>query len=354
MRRILLENTQVGMKLVKPLYSAEGKILLNAGIELNERYIQRLKTLDVSYIYVEDDLTQDIDIPDVVSEQTRVEAVASAKKIFDNVKTDKGIDCGQAKKVANMLVDELRRNQGLLVNFIDMRTRSDYLFSHSVNVCILSIMTGISLGYDELKLRDLGIGALMHDIGKLEISSDILEKTGRLSQEEIAEIKKHPSLGFDILRKNPDISLISAHCAFQHHERHDGSGYPRGLRGEEIHEFARIVAIADVYDALTSDVSYRRAVPVYEALAIIVKAGGTFFDEKLVSCFTENIAVYPIGTVVRLNTNQIGVVVDISHDSKTKPVIRIITNERKEMINELVELDLQKNSRVYIADVVER
>jgi HD-GYP domain-containing protein (c-di-GMP phosphodiesterase class II) len=253
-----------------------------------------------------------------------------------------------------MLVDELRRNQGLLVNFIDMRTRGDYLFSHSVNVCILSIMTGIGLEYDELKLRDLGIGALMHDIGKLEISSDILNKTGRLSQEEVEEIKKHPIYGFETLRRNPDISLMSAHCAFQHHERYDGSGYPRGLTGNGIHEFAHIVAIADVYDALTSDVSYRSAVPVYEALAIILKATGTLFDERLVTCFMENIAVYPIGTVVRLNTNQIGVIVDISRENKTKPVIRIITNEHKEMVNELVEIDLQKNPRVYIADVVER
>jgi HD-GYP domain-containing protein (c-di-GMP phosphodiesterase class II) len=170
-------------------------------------------------------------------------------------------------------------------------------------------MTGISLEYDELKLRDLGVGALLHDIGKIEIDPEILNKSGRLLPEEAVEIKGHPIKGFEILRKNPDISLISAHCAYQHHERFDGSGYPRRLNGEQIHEFAHIVAIADVYDALTSDVSYRRAVPVYEAIAIILKASGTLFDENLVNYFIENIAIYPIGTVVRLNTNQIGVVV---------------------------------------------
>ncbi|HMM21442.1 MAG TPA: HD-GYP domain-containing protein [Selenomonadales bacterium] len=354
MRRILLENIASGMKLAKPLYSADGRILLNAGLELKESYIERLHNLDVSYIYVEDDLTADIEVPDVVSEQARVEAVSTAKTIMDNVKLGKKVDAAQAKKIANNLVDELCRNHGVMVNFVDMRTRSDYLFSHSVSVCILSVLTGISLGYDELKLRDLGVGALLHDVGKTQIAPEILNKTERLSPEEAEEIKQHPAYGFEILRKNPDISLMSAHCAFQHHERFDGSGYPRNLKDAEIHQFAHIVAIADVYDALTSDVAYRRAVPVYEALAIINQASGTYFNPELIEHFVGNIAVYPIGSVVRLSNNQIGVVVDISHEAKNKPVIRILMDENKQRMNKLVEIDLSKNPRLYIADVVER
>jgi HD-GYP domain-containing protein (c-di-GMP phosphodiesterase class II) len=354
MRRILLQNVTAGMKLARPLYSAEGQVLLNAGQDLKERFITRLKELDVTYIYVEDDLTADIDIPDVVSETARIEAVTSAKKIMDNVKVGKLVDSGQAKKVANNLVDELCRNHGTLVNFVDMRTNSDYLFSHSVNVCILSIMTGISLGYDELRLRDLGVGALMHDIGMTQVSQEIQSKAGRLTPAEQLEIKKHTEIGFDILRKNPEISLMSAHCAFQHHERYDGSGYPRKLQNSEIHDFAHIVALADVYDALTSDAAYRKAVPVYEALAIINKASGSFFNPALTDSFTGNIATYPIGTVVRLSTNEIGVVVDVSKDSKNKPVVRVIFDQNKQRISRMVEIDLSKNPQVYIADVVER
>lgn len=354
MRRILLQNITPGMRLAKPLYSADGIVLLNAGIELQDRFIGRLTELDVTYVYVEDALTQDIDIPDVVSEQARVEAVAAAKNIMENVKLGQGVDASQAKKISNMLVDNLCKNHGTLMNFIDMRTRSDYLFSHSVNVCILAIMTGISLGFDELKLRDLGVGALLHDVGETLIPSQIIGKAGRLTPDENAEVKKHPELGFDILRKNPDISLMSAHCAYQHHERFNGCGYPRKLQGNEIHQFAHIVAIADVYDALTSDVAYRNAVPVYEALAIIDKAGGTYFDQELVQAFTDNIAVYPIGSTVRLSNNQIGVVVDISHEAKTKPVVRIIRDENNQPIDKWIEIDLSKNPRMYIADVTER
>lgn len=354
MRRILLENISSGMTLAKPLYSADGLVLLNAGLELTERYVRRLKEMDITYIYIEDDLTQGIDIPDVVSEQARVESIASAKKLMEKVKLGKNIDASSAKKTTNTLVDELCRNHGMLMNFVDMRARTDYLYGHAVNVCILSIMTGISLGYDEIRLRDLGVGALLHDIGKILISQDILNKNGRLTASEIEEIKKHPWLGFEILRKNPDISLISAHCAFQHHERYDGTGYPRGLKGKDIAEYAHIIAIADVYDALTADNTFRPAVSVYEALSIILKAGGTYFDQEIVNRFAENIAVYPIGSVVRLNNNEIGVVVDLSKEYKTRPIIRIFTDQNNRQINQLIEIDLSKNPRLYIADVVER
>jgi HD-GYP domain-containing protein (c-di-GMP phosphodiesterase class II) len=354
MRRILLENITSGMKLARPLYSADGKVLLNAGLELKERYVSRLRDLEVTYVYIEDDLTADIDVPDVVSEQARVEAVANAKQVMDGIKVGRKVDAGQAKKIANTLVDELCRNHGTLVNFVDMRTKTDYLFNHSVSVCILATMTGISLGYDELRLRDLGVGALLHDVGKLVVPQEILGKTDRLTLSELEEIRKHPQYGFDILRKNPDVSLMSAHCAYQHHERYDGSGYPRQLANSDIHQFAHIVALADVYDALTSDVTYRRAVPIYEALAIITKAAGTYFDPELVDHFCGNIAPYPIGSVVRLSNNHIGVVVDMSHESKTKPVVRVIADEHKRRMNKIVEIDLSKNNRLYIADVAER
>ncbi len=343
-----------GMKLARPLYTADGKILLNAGLELKDRYIERLRSLEVTYVYIEDDLTADIDVPDVVSEQARAEAVATAKRVMDQVKLGRKVDAGEAKRIANTLIDELCRSHGTLVNFIDMRTKADYLFSHSVNVCILSTLTGISLGYDELRLRDLGVGALLHDVGKLMVPPEILNKADRLTIAERDEVRRHAEYGFDILRKNPDVSLMSAHCAFQHHERYDGSGYPRSLANSEIHQFAQIVALADVYDALTSDVAYRQAVPVYEALAIITKAAGTYFDPKLVEHFAGNIAPYPIGSVVRLSNNHIGVVVDMSYESKTKPVVRVIADEQKRRMNKIVEIDLAKNSSLYIADVAER
>ena len=299
-------------------------------------------------------LQTDIEVPDIISEKARMEAIVSAKKIMDNVKVGKKIDAGQAKRIANSMVDELCRQKGVMVNFLDMRTRSDYLFSHSVNVCVLAVMTGISLGYDELRLRDLGVGALLHDVGKTKIPAEILNKKYRLNAEELGETRKHCELGFEILRSTPAISLIVAHCAYQHHERYDGSGYPRNLQRDEIHQFAQIVALADVYDALTSDSTYRQAIPVYEALAIINKAAGTLFDPKLVDSFASNIAAYPIGTVVRLNSGEIGVVADISKELKSKPIVRIVIDKNQQTLRTHLEIDLSKTPQFYIADVVER
>lgn len=354
MRRILLENIKTGMRVAKPIYSADGRILLNAGLELRERYIDRLRELDVTYIYIEDELTADVDVPDVISEKARVDAVSTAKQMMDKVKVGKGVDASAAKQMTNTLVDELCRSHGTLVNFVDMRTKADYLFHHSVNVCILSVMTGINLDFDELRLRDLGVGAMLHDVGMTLIDQKLVNKADRATEVELAEIRRHPSLGFDILRKNPDISLMSAHCAYQHHERFDGSGYPRNLHDKKIHQFAQIVALADVYDALTTDASYRKAVPVYEAVAIICRAAGRYFNEEIVEKFVANIAPYPIGSAVRLSNNQVGVVVDITKDFKTKPVVRIIADEHGQRMSQLVEIDLAKNPRLYIADVVER
>lgn len=353
MRRILLNDIAAGMKLARPLYTADGTILLNAGIDLNERFVSRLKEFELSYIYIEDELTQDIDVQDVISEKTRVEAVAAAKSIMENVKLGRGVDGDQAKKIANMLVDELCAKRGTMLNLLDMRTRGDYLFAHAVNVCVLSILTGLNMGYDEIRLRDLGIGALMHDIGKIKIAQDIYDKAQDLSPEEQLEIQKHTEVGFEILRKNPEISILSAHCAFQHHECFDGTGYPRGLKREEIHPYAGIVAIADRYDALINDSPRRRAMPVYEALAIITCAAGTSFDPEIVDNFVKNIAVYPIGSMVHLNNKQVGVVVDFSRENKTKPVVRIIMDENRQHVNTLQEIDLSKNPNVYIASVEE-
>ena len=352
MRRCALQDIQAGMKLARPIYGADGQALLNAGVALRVSYIERLHELDISHIYVEDELTQDIDVPDVVGENVRQEVVMSARAIIEGSRVGQGLDIDRAKKTANLLVDELSRNRGMLVNFTDMRARGDYLFSHVANVCILSIMTGMNLGYDELRLRDLGVGALLHDVGQIFIPQAIIDKKEKLTSEEVQTIRRHPELGFELIRKSPEVSVLSAHCAFQHHERVDGSGYPRGLREDEIHPYAQIVGIADIFDALSSNSVYRRALPPQEALAILQKSSGHLFSAEPVQAFCDNIAVYPVGSLVRLNTQQIGVVVDISRAAKTRPVVRIVLDELNQRVERFWEIDLSKQPQVCIEAIV--
>ena len=155
--------------------------------------------------------------------------------------------------MVDQIIDELLADLSVLVNLTDIRTFDDYTFASLSNVSVLAIMTGITMGYNDLQLKELGVGAILHDLGKIRIDKSILSKTGELSKEEYEEVKRHPVYGFEILRQYQDVSLLSANVAFQHHERWDGSGYPRGLSGENILEYARIVAACDVYDALLAD-----------------------------------------------------------------------------------------------------
>jgi HD-GYP domain-containing protein (c-di-GMP phosphodiesterase class II) len=195
-----------------------------------------------------------------------------------------------------------------------------------VNVAVLSVMTGISLGYNELKLRDLGVGALLHDLGKVKIDERIYNKPGSLTSEEFDTIKLHTTYGFEMLQSMKSVNILCAHVAFQHHERFDGQGYPRGMKGKEIHDFARIVSLADVYDALTADRPYRRALRPYHAVEYLNSMGGTQFDPDLTKAFVEHIAIYPVGSYVNLNTKQKAIVVSVNKPNKTRPVVRVLTD----------------------------
>jgi HD-GYP domain-containing protein (c-di-GMP phosphodiesterase class II) len=353
MRRILTQNLVAGMKLAKAIYSSDGLVLLGQGIELNSHYIKRLLDLEILSVYIEDDISQGIECADVINERTRVETVKSVRNIVESYGRGKSFDGRKIKKQVNRIVDELFYAKDVLVNVNDLRSKSDYTFYHMVNVSVLAIMTGVSLGYNELKVRDLGVGALLHDLGKLKIDENIYNKPGKLTNEEYAEIKLHPTYGFEILQGIKDVNILCAHVAFQHHERFDGHGYPRGLKGKEIHDFARIVALADVYDALTADRPYRKALRPYHAVEYLVAMGGEQFDPDLTKTFVEHIAVYPEGCFVELNTNQKAIVTTVNIHHKTRPVVRVLTNYDGQPLGQPFELDLLTAPTYFINGFIE-
>lgn len=353
MRLILLENLTAGMILAKTIYASDGTILLAKGADLRPQYIQRLKNLEIGSLYIEDDISQGIDVQDVIHEATRMDAVNAVRSIVSNSTLGKTVNGAQAKAYANKIVDDLFHAKDVLINMTDLRTKSDYTFCHMVNVAVLSIVTGVALGYDELKLRDLGVGALLHDLGKVKIDEDIYNKPDRLTDEEFAEIKTHSEQGFEILRKVSEISTLSAHVAFQHHERFDGTGYPRNLKGQDIHEFARIVALADVYDALTASRPYRKAMMPYHAVEYLTAMAGSQFDPVLTEKFIDHIAVYPAGSIVELNTLQKAIVVSVDKVTKTRPLVRVFMDEHGKRLEKLIDVDLRSKPTLFINRVVE-
>lgn len=341
------------MKVARSIYDSDGRILLNSGVKLTSSYIKRLKELEISSVYIKDERFGEIDIiKDVVSETTRIQTSKIVKSTFSNLEKQRKINVRQVQSTVKILIDELLCNSDVLINLTDIRTFDDYTFGHSVNVCILSIMTGITMGYNDSKLTDLGTGALLHDIGKTHIDKNILNKPGKLSNTEYNEIKKHTEQGFEILRSYEDISLLSAHIAFQHHERWDGKGYPRRLKGENILEYARIVAAADVYDALIADRPYRSSYTITEALSILKNMTGEFLDPRCSTALLANIATYPIGSIVELNTGSIGIVVDVNKNYPTRPVVRIVYDRSFKKAFKVHEIDLSKMSTILVKAVL--
>ncbi|MBZ4646615.1 MAG: hypothetical protein PWR27_1321 [Petroclostridium sp.] len=353
MRKISLSNVQSGMKLARSIYTENGHILLGAGMELKQAYINRLKDCNISEIYIEDEISKDIDVRDVINERTRVEAKALIKNIMDECKTTSHFTSDRVKSMVNRIIDELLENKDILVNLSDLKTVDDYTFAHSVNVCVLSLITGIRLGLNQLRLRDLGVGALLHDIGKVVIPEEILKKPSQLTDDEFEKIKQHTVLGYQMVKDNPNISASSAYIVLGHHERFDGSGYPLKIKGENIHLFARIVAIADVYDALTSDRVYRKKIKVHEVIEYITALGAQQFDKTILQCFVRNIALYPVGTGVLLSDGAKGIIVDVNRELPTRPIVRIIYNNNGQKADAFTEIDLTKRLNIMIVDTCE-
>lgn len=348
MRRINVRSLKSGMVVARAIFSSDGRILLHSGIVLSDSYIKRLEELGIDAIYVKDEILGDLEYRDVVADETRINAIRTVRENFNQLEKNHSLNIRAVKVAVSTIIDELLANRDILFSLSDIRAFDDYTYAHSVNVCILAIMTGVTMGYHRTQLNELGIGALLHDIGKMRINLKILNKPGDLTREEFTEIKRHPEFGFKILRDYQDLSLLSTHVAYQHHERWDGQGYPRNLTGENILEYARIVAVADVYDALLANRPYRPAYSINQSLNILKRMSGIYLDPACVTALIGNIAVYPIGTVVELNTGDIGIVVDTNREYPTRPIVRVLFNSWGQRIADEHEVDLSKLSTIIV------
>lgn len=340
------------MQLAQSVLSSDGRILLARGQVLRDSYITRLVQLGVYSVYVVDPRFPDLDAVDFLSEQSRLRALKLVRSACNSLIAGSVLDTPAITEIVDMLIDDLSTKPNLLVNVFDIRLKDDYTFAHSVNVCSFAILIGMSFALHRGQLRELAIGALMHDLGKTVLPSEILQKPGPLSPSEYEQMQGHTNAGFNILRRQGEISLLSAHIAFQHHERVDGTGYPRALAGSDIHLYGRIVAVADVYDALVSDRAYRPRYLPHKAAELLIDESGKAYDEEVVRKFLQQVAFYPTGTLVRLSTGVIGVVMDVNKPVTTRPIVRALYDSDGDDIGNHYELDLSKNSDVSIIEVI--
>lgn len=358
MQKVAVSDLQPNMVVARNIFSSEGVLLLSTDTVLNTIQIDRLRQFGLPSIYIKNPFTDNITtndlidtIPEVVREETRVQAVQIVNAAFQNLAATRELDTQPFKAISDFILDDVIKSRGAMIHLTDIRARDGYTFGHSVNVCVLSTLTGVQLDYDRIKLKELALGALLHDTGKMLIPKEILVKPGPLTNAERTLMKRHSNLGFDILRKQSDIPLVSAHIAFQHHEKFDGTGYTRGLVGSAIHEYARIVAIADVYDALTSDRPYKEGSLPHEAYEIMMSLANTHFDPTILRTFLSQIAIYPVGSIVQLNTDDIAVVTRVIPGLQTRPTLKILLDAAGFRLADGPEIDLTKHLTTFITKV---
>ncbi|MBP1154568.1 MULTISPECIES: HD-GYP domain-containing protein [unclassified Paenibacillus] len=362
MRLLPISMVESGMRLAKRIYNSEGLPLLMEEVELTQTMIRRLTDLGVDFVYIDDPRTRDITVKDAISEETRIRAVSEIRSSFRQMMGDQikrtsitGLQLGKAfRGVMDMILNDMTSHKDSMIMLTNISAMDDYLFQHSLNVCIYSTMLGMAHDYTRDELMTLGIGALLHDIGKTQIPLELLRKKEPLTDKEFDLIKQHTVYGFQFLKDEPNIPLLAAHCALQHHERMDGSGYPRRLKGTEIHEYARLIGVVDSYDAMTTHRVYRNAMLPHQALEIIFAGSGTLYETQKVELFRDKIAIYPIGITVTLNTGEKGVVVDLNSKAPHRPVVRLLYDAEGQELKDTPEIDLSKALSVMVVGVNEK
>lgn len=347
MRLVETSTVLSGTCLGKAIYNSKGQVLLNEGVKLNNHLLRRLIEMNIHYIYIKDEKTDDLELHQPLSMTFRRKAIASIEKHFDEFESNKRFsNIIVLEKAAKSLIrlvreiqGEIKSNEELLALLSDVYTYDHYIFTHSLNVTMYTLAIGMKLHLKDAELESLGLGAILHDVGKMKIAEEILFKPGPLTEEEYMQVKKHTEEGFELLRKVPNLSLVAAHCAYQHHERLNGSGYPRGLKGNEIHLFGKIIAVADVFDAVTSNRVYRQAMLPHEGLEVLYSGSDSLYDQKIIEVFRQSVAVYPIGITVELKDGRKGVVCKQNIGISDRPVVRILEERGIEV--EPYELDLK-------------
>ncbi|PGZ93229.1 HD-GYP domain-containing protein [Bacillus sp. AFS029533] len=331
--RVVEASTLVpGTILRKPIYNEHGKMIVNANIPLTEEMINGIHKLAIQFVFVHAQSSEPLMGKTIISDELRIEITKTIEDAFVKLISEdfylRGLslekNSSRLKETIKSLQNELWQQKDVLSLLIDVLHYDEYLFTHSLNVAIYSLGIGTALDLSKIQLNLLGLGALLHDVGKMAIPKKILNKRGRLTEDEYAFIKQHTIAGYDLLRQVSSIHPLVADCALQHHERINGSGYPKGLIGKGIHLFSKIIGIADFFDAVTSNRVYRQAMLTHEGLTLLINESDKLYDAKLISIFSDLLTIYPTGLHVKLSDGRQGIVFSQNDAATDRPVVLII------------------------------
>jgi HD-GYP domain-containing protein (c-di-GMP phosphodiesterase class II) len=270
------------------------------------------------------------------SAETYQQTSSLVKTMMDDIRFGNQLNVNGAKDAVSDCVDQVLESPNTMMLLTQLKHHDEYTSQHSLNVCILSILFARHLNYSNKELNDIGLCGLLHDMGKMKIPYEILNKPGRLSDQELAIMKSHTTLGRDILMSARDVLPGAVDVAYGHHEQLDGEGYPRGLTGSGISVYSRLVAIVDAYDAITSDRVYKKGRLHLQAISILTQAREKHFDASMVLKFIDCIGIYPVGNAVEMKNGEVGVVIKANPTNKTKPKILMLMDADKNFIDSSV------------------
>lgn len=385
MVRYNIDDVQETMILGQSMYLPTGELLLAAGYHIKPVYIERLRNLGYHYLYIQEPGTEDIVPEELISEHVTRDLQVSMSKSFDKLKSlgqfkdfskrnveqelEKNKDKFQdlvlndtIKKSLKSIIDQIIENPNVVLNLSSLKSSDDYLYQHAINVAIMSVAIAKKFNFPREDMEALAIGALNADIGMLAVPKDVVTKGEALTEAEFALIKEHTAYGYLMLSQNPAIPPTASAVALQHHEKQDGSGYPRGLHGDnkppyktldgtgKIHRFAEIVAVADAYDAIVSPRPYSvPAFPCTKAIETLVKGAGTHLNKAIVESFIEMIPTFPVGVKFRVIDcvslaliGMMGVVAKLNPAKLDKPQLLLLLSRKGQRLETPRLLDMNK------------
>ncbi len=374
MKKISVEDLKPGMVFSKIVYIDSENVLVNPNVPLKEEDIKKLMKWGVTHVETMGDvLLPGSEIGSSVSVKSdqvleRYEQLLNMRKrlieihsnacylieqVYSSIRKDHSIDLPSIQKIVNDIIGLLKENSNvfLFLNGFDDVERN-YLVTHSVNVTFYSLIIGQAMNYNDKQLLELGTGTILIDAGMTKVPVYIVHKQSNLTDSEYQMIKAHPVHGYKALKSYPGINDRMAHISMQHHEQFDGKGYPRGLKGKEIDEYARIAAIADSYESQISNRSYREKVGAYHAMKNLLASGVNKFDPEILKIFLSRMSVYPIGSLVELNDKTIGLVIGSVIEKPLRPIIKLIFNTKHEQIADTQIINLLEDTSKYITKVL--
>lgn len=263
--------------------------------------------------------------------QLNLKAKHLVKKFSESLSRGQVVSINEITDLSGNVIDSVSRNKDAMLSLMAIRRMDEYTFTHSVNVMIMMIAMGKQLELDEKQLMNMATGALLHDIGKLRLPQELINKKGTLTAEEMEQVRRHVEYGQEMIQSMANISIETTQVVTEHHERFDGSGYPKGLQGDEISLGGQMSSIIDVYDAITTERIYADGLDMVTGLRKIYEWSHFLFKDDLVESFIKTMGIYPVGTLVQLNNGLIGVVIESGRQNALRPTVRIIYDSRRKI-----------------------